>query len=258
MKKYPAALLSLLVVISILAGCGGPVRDSSDSNRAAIIDQLYLLESNPYFITGATRMLETCGFTVDLWQGEEITVDFYRELPEQGYKLIVLRVHSGILLDIQEEGIEPLENTYIFTGETYSTTKYVTEQLTDKVSNAMMTEDYPLVFAVNSEFIEDSKGIFKDTLIISMGCESSYLDDMPQAFTDKGASAYLGWNTLVSLEYVDAATLALLDNLCIAGMALAEGISSTMEELGHDPYFDSYLKLHPSDSGGLTVKELIE
>ena len=187
-----------------------------------------------------------------------MTVDFYRVLPKLGYKLIVLRVHSGILLSLEESKIEPLEKTYLFSGETYTTTKYVAEQLTDKVSNAMMFEDYPLVFAVNSEFIKDSKGNFDNTVIMAMGCESLYLDDMAAAFIEKGASVYIGWSTLVSLEYVDKATLDLLGNLCTENIMVAEGVAKTMAELGHDPYFHAYLKHYPPESGNKNLRELIK
>jgi len=55
---------------------------------------------------------------VDLWQGEQVTVDFYRQLPDLGYKLIVLRVHSGLLLAlVHAHQVVPSETSYLFTGE---------------------------------------------------------------------------------------------------------------------------------------------
>jgi hypothetical protein len=79
--------------------------------------------------------------------------------------------------------VVPSETTYFFTGETYNTAKYVSEQLTEQVSNALMTTEYPLVFAINSEFIkEEMKNSFDNTVILMMGCESHYLDDMAGAF----------------------------------------------------------------------------
>jgi hypothetical protein len=258
MKRY-LSIISAVLVLTVLTitSCGGTPEEHDGVPKAAIVDQLYLRESNPAFIAEATAILESCGFVVDLWQGENVTVEFYRGLPERGYKLIVFRVHSGLLLSLEESGVEPLEATYLFTGETYTATKYVSEQLTDKVSNALMTEDYPLVFAVNSEFIKDAKGDFDDTVIISMGCESFYFDDMPAVFIEKGASVYTGWSTIVSLKYVDTATLDLLGNLCTGNMTVARGISRTMAEIGRDPYFDAYLKYYPAESGSQKIAELI-
>ena len=259
MKRYLVVLAVALVLAAAVLplSCQEPADDDNGQDRAAIVDQLYILEHNPTFIAETTAILESYGFTVDLWQGEEVTVEFYRELPQHGYKLIVFRVHSGLLLALEESEVKPLETTYLFTGETYKTTKYVSEQLTDKVSNALMAEDFPLVFAVNSGFIKDSKGNFDNTAIITMGCESYYFDDMATTFIEKGASVYIGWSTVVSLKYVDATTLDLLGNLCTENMTVAQGIARTMAELGHDPYFNAYLKHYPSESGSKKIRELI-
>ena len=258
-KHYLKILVAVLILVTLiaLAGCRGTKQDSSQTDKAAIIDQLYLLEPNQSFIDNASQLLESYGFTVDLWQGKDITVDFYRKLPAMGYKLIVFRVHSGLLMSLEKEGAKPLDTTYLFTAENYSTTRYVNDQLTDKVSNAMMYESYPLVFAVNSAFIKSASGRFDNTVAILLGCESYYYDDMAAAFIEKGASAYVGWSTVVSLEHVDKAALDLLGNLCTANLTLAQGVKRTMAALGHDPNFGAYLKYYPPGSGNQTVKQLI-
>jgi hypothetical protein len=89
-----------------------------------------------------------------------------------------------------------------------------------------------------------------------MGCESYFYDDMAEAFIEKGASVYLGWSTIVSLEYVDAATLNLLNNLCTDKMTVADAVVRTMDEMGRDPHFDSYLKMYPEASLGKTIAGL--
>ena len=52
--------------------------------------------------------------------------------------------------------------------------------------------------------------------------------------------------------------LALPANLLTDNMTLAQGVETTMAELGHDPHFDAYLKLYPADSGDSRVHELIK
>ena len=148
MKRILTILVAVLVlaVMVMPSGCRSPHQENGEGDRAAIIDQLYILEANPEFIAGATRILQSCGFKVDVWQGGDINVDFYRKFPSLGYKFIVLRVHSGLLLSLEEGKVVPLKTTYLFTAENYTRTRYVTEQLTDKVSNAMMQENFPLVF----------------------------------------------------------------------------------------------------------------
>ena len=259
MKPY----LKILIAIAFLAaavmpaGCRTTDNENSGGNKAAIIDQLYIREPNPAFIAEATRILESYGFEVDVWQGADITVDFYRKLPSLGYRFIIFRVHSGLLLSLEGDTPIALDTTYLFTAENYTTTRYVGDQLTDKVSNALMDENYPLVFAVNSEFIKSADGKFKNTIVLVMGCESYKYDDMPTVFIEKGASVYIGWNDVVSLHHADDAMLDLLDNLCSANMTIAGGISQTMVNMGSDPYFGSYLKYYPSASGNSTVAELI-
>ena len=105
--------------------------------------------------------------------------------------------------------------------------------------------------------IKDAKGKFKNAVVLAMGCESYCYDDMPAAFIEKGASAYPGWSTVVSLEYVDKVTLDLLGKLCTANVTLSQGISRTMADLGYDPYFNAYLKYHPAGSRDKSVRELI-
>jgi hypothetical protein len=256
--KMVAVFLVLAAALIPLPGCRDSVQNKGALEKAAIIDQLYLLEPNPSFIDSAAQLLESYGFNVDLWQGSEVTVDFYRKLPAMGYKLIIFRVHSGLLMSLKGGEAKALETTYLFTAENYTTIKYITDQLTDKVSNAMMSDKIPLVFAVNSAFIKGASGRFDNTVVILMGCESYYYDDMPAAFVAKGASAYVGWSTVVSLEYVDKAALDLLEKLCTGNLTLAEGITRTMADLGSDPSFGAYLKYYPPGSGNQTVKELIK
>jgi hypothetical protein len=249
-------ILALLAVLCLPSGCNGDP-GGPGGNTAAIIDQLYLLQPNPELIASAAGLLESAGYEVDLWQGADITVDFYRKLPGMGYRVILLRVHSGTLMEQQGDEWVEVKNTFLFTSENYSTTRYVSDQLADKVSYAEMDENTPVVFAVNSDFFRGLKGSFDNTVILAMGCESYRHDDLPLAFRDKGASAYIGWSDIVSLEHVDKIILDLLENLCTDNMTIGQAVSGTLHDLGNDPYFNSYLKYYPLNSGGLTVEELV-
>jgi hypothetical protein len=70
--------------------------DSGGAARAAIVDHLSLTEPNPAFADRATGVLEEAGYAVDYYPGEQVTVDFYRELPSRGYEMLILRVHSAV------------------------------------------------------------------------------------------------------------------------------------------------------------------
>ena len=102
----------------------------SNLPMAAIIDQLSVLNSNNTFLGQVTQQLEAYGFDVDLYQGSEITINFYRELPQMNYQLIIFRAHSGLLSG--EEGV--VRMTTIFTNESYSETKPVKDQWNDRVA----------------------------------------------------------------------------------------------------------------------------
>ena len=261
MKRYLFILLALLVlIVPGLTSCGNPsALSSNDEAKAAIIDQLYLFQPNPSFIDETTEILEGYGFKVDVWQGEEITVDFYRELPKYGYELIVFRAHMGILCYLKGSEVVPTEITCLFTGENYTPTKYVAEQLTERVQEAQMPEDCPTVFAVNPEFITKSmKGEFDNTVIIMMGCAGHHIDDMAAAFVQKGASTYLGWSATVVLDYVDTAAPNLVANLCTKKLTVEQATAETMAEVGHDPYYNARLKYYPVESGSQTIRELIK
>lgn len=234
--------------------------DSTQSGelKAAIIDQLYVLDPNQDFIHQATSELEDYGFKVDVYHGEEVTVDLYSQLPANGYKLIVFRAHAGLLGHEEDLHVEGTDATFLFTGETYYTTERVWEQLFDQILPAKMTDDYPMVFAVNSRFVKKSiEGEFQNTVIIMMGCSSAYQSDMAEAFIEKGASVYLGWSATVDLDYVDTATLEIINNLCTKGMPIEEALAKTVAEVGLDPYYHAQPKYYPSGAGNETIIRLV-
>ena len=71
-KIIAACLVPAAYLLS--AGCGDSDENSSITDKAAIIDQLCLLEPNPSFIAEATRILEDYGFTVDFGRDSSGTV----------------------------------------------------------------------------------------------------------------------------------------------------------------------------------------
>jgi hypothetical protein len=261
-KRY--IFIALAVVLLALPGlafsisCSAPTNDGASDNstaRAAIIDQLYGLQPNPVFINETVRVLELYGFEVDIYQGDEVTVDLYRSLPSYGYRLIIFRAHSGIM---GSEG-HMIEQTSLFTSEPYSETKHISEQWSDRLSIAQIDEHHPLVFAINDKFISQSmEGEFDNTVIIMMGCSCLYIDDMARAFVEKGASTYIAWDATVSLDFTDDVTAALVEKLSIHGLTVGAAVTEIMEEKGPDPQFYAVLKYYPPQSADKTLDQLIE
>jgi len=212
--------------------------------RAAIVDQLYTSYPNKEFTTKVSSELEDYGFEVDIYQGDAITVDFYRNLPVCGYNLIIFRVHSGPI-GPNPRSLASAIGTYLFTNEPYTEINHLREQLNDEVNRARVVEGYPCVFAIGPKF---------DTIVIVGGCSCLYNDDLAQAFVDKGASAYLAWDAPVNLHYIDEAIVSLIKNLC-QGFIIKKAVDLTMAIKGPSSKYHAVLKYYPRGSGSKIIGE---
>ena len=257
MKRSLYIALAVLILglpgLTIFSACSAPRPEPGP--KAAIIDQLGTLLPNQAFIEQATRELEEYGFKVDVYPGDAVTVDLYRELPAYGYKLILFRVHSGLL------GVDPkvTNRTWLYTNEPYSKTSHLVEQFDDQVTYARTNDDAPWCFAVSAKFIDKSaEGQFDDTAIIMLGCDALHFEDVAQAFIQRGASTYVAWDASVMLDYVDDATLFLVEKLCSDELTVKEAVAQTMVEKGPDSIYGSVLKYYPGQSALKTLSQLID
>jgi hypothetical protein len=258
-----ALAIAGVVVLVRIYPIGQPPPDNVGKPRAAIVDQLSSFQENEDFIGNVTRELEGYGFKVDLYQGSNITVDFYRQLPTQGYKLIIFRAHSGIL----EQDGEVMLRTVLFTNEPYDESDYALEQVYEQLVMGGACQNCSMMFGITPKFVraegvvgqdKDMEGRFDDTVIIMMGCSGIALTDLAEAFIDKGASAYLAWDRSVELYYVDEATPYLIRQLCSEKLTIEEAVDSTMAAIGPDPEYGAELKYYPSGNGDKKLEELIK
>lgn len=255
------------LAIAIAAACAGLLRlanhfseatvPDSGELKAAIVDQLYTLEPNQDFIQQTKQKLESHGFHVDVYQGDEVTVGLYKRLPLGNYQIIILRTHSGILSSTIMGDVVTTAHTYLFTDELYDKTHYAREQLLDEVLRANISEDYHDVFAVGAKFVAGSmQGRFPRTIIVAMGCTTTYSTDLAKALTDRGASVFLGWDGPIRLDYVDQATPVLLDSL-FSNVSIEEAMAETIKVAGPPPDYVAHLKLYPSGVADKTIQELM-
>lgn len=252
--SIPLAIIAIVAVVYASPAGKEFGSDQSDEIKAAIVDQLCSLQPNQAFIEKTTRYLEDYGFQVDVYQGDEVTTDFYRKLPSYRYNFIIFRVHSGLL-----SGEDVADTTWLFTSEPYSQTRYVAEQLTKQVTFARPNKGNPLVFAISAKFITQSmEDQFTDTAIIMMGCDGLYSEDVAHSFVQKGASTYIAWDASVMLDYVDGATSVLIEKLCSDKLIVKEAVAQTMCEKGRDPKHSSVLMYYPLETGDKTIRQLIE
>ncbi len=245
------AAVTAVAALAILSPLNSLVTsDSPRVPRAAILDQLDLTFPNSDFVAAATGMLERAGYEVDYYQGREVTVELYRNLPDQGYDVIIFRVHSGLVAEIDPTtGTETVTDyVSLFTGEPYSDTKYVEEIQAGPLGIASTYEGAPEYFGIGPTFIESSmNGKFDDTAIILMGCDGLRAERTARAFLDRGASTFVSWDKPVSAVHTDAATERLLQHLFVEQLPTPAAVEQTMAEVGPDPTFDSELLSYSLD-----------
>ena len=237
-------LLAAIGSTAFLLATGGG-ESPQGPKTAAIVDQLSLSQPNPEFISSARGLLAEAGYLVDYFPGEEVTVNFYRTLPQRDYDLILLRAHAGITTELDVSSGDRSETEYVslFTGEPYAADKYPEEQL-NRLGKAFYYEGADPLFGIGPRFVEESmEGRFDDTLIVMMGCDGLRSQRTAQAFLDRGASAFVSWSRPVSAAHTDAATERLLENLLFEGLNAAEAVDRTAAEIGPDPTYNAELRI---------------
>jgi hypothetical protein len=231
------------ILLSPVGNVAGIFSGEDDSRRAVIVDQLSASQPNPAFAESARGILQGDGYVVDYYSGDEVTVDLYRNLPGGNYDLVILRTHSTAVVSRGEEEVQTVS---LFTNEPYSETAYRNEQLDGKVGFAQYSDEGPKWFGVTSSFVKSSmKGNFDDALVIGMGCQGLVNDLAAEAFSAKGARAFIGWDSNVSAGHTDKATERVLQLITVEGLSPSAATAKTMDELGPDPYFGGSLVARP-------------
>jgi hypothetical protein len=243
-----AAIVAMLAALGGIASC--VVLSGSDTPagppKAVIIDQLSLTFPNQEFVDQATATLEDAGYVVDYYSGEQVTVDLYRHLPQQGYDLVVLRAHSARIQGVFKG--KQLDEAVIFTNEPYNDRDYLPEQVNARLDVAYTQEGAPRYFGITADFVELSMGgDFDGATVIMMGCEGLASDRTAEAFVAKGADHYVSWSDTVSATHTDAATERLIEYIARDGAPADDAVARTMSELGVDPAYDSELRAYPRD-----------
>jgi hypothetical protein len=258
-KRQQHIVFTLAILIAVISISGFIVNSMLNQSinqvyqfKAAIVDHLSLTQPNQTFIETSTNTLEQAGYTVDYYPNENVTVEFYRNLATYGYGLIILRVHSTT-------GGYPA--VVFFTSERYSTSKYMQEQLTDRVVPVAYSEEErdrgEGYFGITQSFVTSSiKGRFANTIVVMMGCESLNNTLMARAFIEKGAKVYIGWNTLVLASHTDNAITHLLQNFLVEKLTLIEAVRQTFREVGPDPAYNSLLIYYPAEAGEQTIDNI--
>lgn len=248
-KDYVGAVLIISsVIIFCLLAANMEVKQTSDiteeptneqnefsGQTAALVDALWVSVPDISFTSELLEKLKDAGFSVDVYEGENVTVKLLSSLHE-GYDLIILRMHSAV----HSETL----GLYLFTAEPYSENKYVDEQYFKLVKKAYAFNYSEPVFAVNWMFVKRCMTEkFCDTTVIVMGCDGACDLKMATEFFNQGAKAYIAWNGLVIPSHSSKAVLQLIENLYIENFTFQQAVENTNILIGPDPDTNSTLTL---------------
>ena len=245
-------LVAASAAIAAVAGFAFWPSDTSPARpKAVIIDQLAITDPNPDFVNAAGTRLQDAGYAVDYYRSDEVTVDFYRDLPTHGYKLIVIRSHASQKVferdPATDRAIEK-DGVALFTNERYSDLTHTDDQRDYRLGigsypQLAITDKY---FLIGPAFVQSSmNGAFHDGTIVLMGCGGLSTTGLAQAFQRRGVTQFISWDTLVTAAHTDAATTALLSHLVTDGLPAADAVAKTMAEVGPDPSYGSRLLAFP-------------
>lgn len=223
--------------------------------KAAIIDHLSISQPNQTFVQTSMSILRKSGFTVYYYPGgaHKSDVEFYRDLPERGFKLIVFRVHSALHARGESDFV------VFFTSEEYSSGRYFWDEYYGRLVIAQFNvgeeEKY---FGISPLFVKDAmNGRFDNTIVIVMGCDGLTYTSMAEAFDAKGAKVYISWNGPVGATHTDLATIRLLQNLFTEGHTIEQAVTETISDVGQDPTYESTLAFYPSEARNYVVPKIM-
>ena len=205
---------------------------STNVSRAAILDGLYDKYPNLTWTESTVHYLSKAGYKVDVYRGTNVTINLLRNIG--GYEILILRLHSAIHTD---------NFLYVFSGEQYTESKYVDEQLAGAVRKAYtFNESEPPYFALNSVFMGKNKpNGLNGTTLIMMGCNGTANDYVIKRFFQAGVKTYISWDGYVNLPDSDEATLKLMKAMFSEGLSPSEAVEKVNKELGTDPSYNSKL-----------------
>ncbi len=210
---------------------------------AAIVDQLSFNVPNPDFAQQTRTLLEGAGYRVDYYPAAQVNVDFYRRLPEHGYKLIIFRSHAN-RLQAEWHG-KPIDEVILFTSEPYDRSKYVADQAANRLVIASYSKGGDEYFGIAPDFFNKHLGNFRGATVVMMGCEGLLSARTAQAFVDLGAKTYISWDQSVTAPHTDRATEVLLRHLLLESKPPGDAVALTMADVGPDPVYNSRLRVYP-------------
>jgi len=211
-KRLTYAAIAIITII-ILASIFFYIHPNQPGQpKAAIIDQLSsshleepIRHENQTFINTAKQLLYK-RFSIIDYYSDNATVEQYKRLSSQNYKLIIWRAHSA--LDLNSKYIA------ISTSDKYGSKNY--DQYLENGQLTVCNITGYLYFGITPKFVEEIvSGRFEDTVIIFMSCNGLKQEYYKTAktFVEKGVKVFISWDGWIDPSDNDNAIAHLLDYL---------------------------------------------
>jgi len=222
-KRLVYAAVAIITII-ILASLFFYFRPNQPSQpKVAIIDQLsssQLAEPiryrNQTFIN-TTKELLYKRFSIIDYYSDNATVEQYKRLSSQDYKLIIWRAHSA--LDLNSKYIA------ISTSDKYDSKNY--DQYLENGQLTLCNITGYLYFGITPKFVEElMSGRFEDTVIIFMSCNGlkQGYHKTAETFEEKGAKVFMSWDGWIDPSDNDNAITLLLQYLIDENNTIYEAV----------------------------------
>lgn len=225
--------LLLQVLPGIIAGtqCGNSVAVHIPL-RIALVNTLSQNQDDS-FVKAVGALAGNAGYSFDYYPFGQGSVDFFKHLPQKGYSIILLRTDSDAVTGA------------VATSDRYNQYQYPGEQLSDSVARIKVNGTFYEYFGLTPKFIQNMCGRFSGTTILAMGCFTMSSTDMAQAFVQKGAGAFVGWDKGVLAAYTDTVFASLL-GLVLQGKSISYSVNQVMQTFGPDPSYQARLHYFPT------------
>jgi len=236
---FASAMIAVLVLAGVLLFV---YRGPPAEPKAAIVDQLgssLLPEGvgfpNKPFVNATKELLYKFFPKVDYYSNNA-TVENYKSLSSQGYKLILWRAHSA--LDLESKYIA------ICTSERESSANYDQYLENEQLTLCNIT-DSNLYFGITPKFVgECMSGRFEDTVVVLMSCNGlkQGYEATAESFIQRGAKVFISWDGWILPSDNDNGITMLLSYLINDTNTIAEAVekipvSSSMLGLSRLRYY---------------------
>ena len=177
-------IISIIVILAVLAGIIGLNKPSVnsgshsyeestplvDKSKAVLIDGIAFTDPDPEFTMSVKEILSKANITLDIYEGEEVTINLLRKIG--GYGLIILRLHSAI--------DERSRLLYIFSAEKFDSEEYELRYGENSLEYELravregITFRNESYFALRADLLGDlsDKGL-NGSIVILMGCNGT-------------------------------------------------------------------------------------